>query len=391
VDVVEGYLELSLRLARHADDMLDYYYGPPELRQRVEAEPLTDPAVLAEDARRLLADLADDGQIDDEQRRRWLEAELVGLETAARRRGGEAVGYVEEVEGCFGVRPELVPEERFEAAHRELDDALGGSGDLGERFRAWEETQLIRGDPLLPLVEALTADFRTRAATLVDLPEGEDVELELVSDEPWMAYNYYLGGLRSRVVVNTDVPAQARNLGVLVAHELYPGHHTEHALKELTLLRGRGYGEEAIALLVTPQCLVSEAIAEIAFEMLFGDDGYEAIADRVRGLGIEFDPPRVKRIVEAREALEAVPTNAALMLHEYRASPAEVHAYLSRWLLRAKPFIDKSLGFISDPMGRAYVPCYSEGLRLAREFVRGDVERFRRLLTEQLVPADLAT
>ena len=31
--------------------------------------------------------------------------------------------------------------------------------------------------------------------------------IELVEDEPWSAFNYYLGDLRSRVVFNTDVPA----------------------------------------------------------------------------------------------------------------------------------------------------------------------------------------
>ena len=55
----------------------------------------------------------------------------------ARRLAGESIPYVDLVERCFGVRLELVPEERFEAAHRELDDALGGTGDLGERYQAW--------------------------------------------------------------------------------------------------------------------------------------------------------------------------------------------------------------------------------------------------------------
>jgi hypothetical protein len=37
-----------------------------------------------------------------------------------------------------------------------------------------------------------------------------------------------------------------------------------------------------------------------------------------------------------------------------------------------------------------YTHCYPEGLRLCSAFVRGDAARFKRLLTEQLVPADLA-
>ena len=37
-DVVERYLELGLRLGRHHEDLVDSYYGPTELADRVEAE-----------------------------------------------------------------------------------------------------------------------------------------------------------------------------------------------------------------------------------------------------------------------------------------------------------------------------------------------------------------
>jgi hypothetical protein len=41
-------------------------------------------------------------------------------------------------------------------------------------------------------------------------------------------------------------------------------------------------------------------------------------------------------------------------------------------------------------MWRSYVPTYSDGYRVCAAWVNGDRERFRRLLTEQLTPADLA-
>src|SRR5665647_1829697 len=36
--IVERYLLLSLRLGRHIDGFVDFYYGPPELAQRVKGE-----------------------------------------------------------------------------------------------------------------------------------------------------------------------------------------------------------------------------------------------------------------------------------------------------------------------------------------------------------------
>ena len=47
------------------------------------------------------------------------------------------------------------------------------------------------------------------------------------------------------------------------------------------------------------------------------------------------------------------------------------------------------ISFINDPMWRSYVTTYPNGYRLCKEFVAGDPERFKRLLTEQLTPADL--
>ena len=112
----ERYLELCLRLGRHVDGLVDAYYGPAEIKERVDAEELRDPAALVQDAASLLAQAEDD----------WLGAQLLGLETVARKLAGEDVSYEDEVERCYGVRPEWVPEESFEAAHRELDEALPG-------------------------------------------------------------------------------------------------------------------------------------------------------------------------------------------------------------------------------------------------------------------------
>ena len=43
---VERYLELCLRLGRHIDGLVDAYYGPAEISERVDAEELRDPAAL---------------------------------------------------------------------------------------------------------------------------------------------------------------------------------------------------------------------------------------------------------------------------------------------------------------------------------------------------------
>jgi hypothetical protein len=385
---IERYLELGLRVGRHVDGFVDAYYGPPAIAARVETEPRTPPARLAADAAELLGEL--DGAGLDAQRTRSLRGQVLGLETVARRLAGEEMGYAEEVERCYGVRPRWTDEAVFEAAHRALGAALPGDGPLGERYEAWKDALNVPTEVLADALSALARECRARTERLVGLPDGEDVELELVRDRPWEAFNYYLGGLRSHVVVNTDLPVRATVLTTLVTHECYPGHHTERSTKEALFVRGRGWDEEAIVLTGTPQSIVSEGIAEVAAEVLLGDEEEEVAAAHLRPLGIDYDPEVARVVKRAVDDLRAVGTNSALLLHERGASLDEVREYQMRWALFSPARAQKSLEFLVDPTWRTYVACYSEGRRLARGFVRGDVERFRRMLTEQLVPDDLA-
>ena len=87
MDAVADYIELGLRLGRHVDGLVDAYYGPSEHAERVDAEPLREPERLVDDAVGLEAALAAETALDD-GRRRWLAAQLRGLETVARRLAG---------------------------------------------------------------------------------------------------------------------------------------------------------------------------------------------------------------------------------------------------------------------------------------------------------------
>jgi hypothetical protein len=382
-DLGERYLELGLRLGRHADGLVDAYYGPSEIAERVEAEDLRAPSDLVADAAALLESL--DGL--EEQRRTWLHAQLVGLETVARVLAGEEVAYEDEVERCYGIRPEHVPEEQFEEAHRALDEVLPGDGSLAERYQDWRETNTLAGDQLAGAIDSLAVDLRARTQELTGLPEGESVEFEYVTDEPWSAFNYYLGGLRSKCAVNTDVPLTPAFLIGVVAHETYPGHHTEHAWKERVLVDERGIVEESILMIGTPHSLISEGIATLAPEMALGEDAERVAAEHVRESGVPFDPELARSVRQAARPLRTVSTNAALLLHSQGASEEETGAYLKRWGLVSDRRVEQALRFMTHPVWRSYGTTYTDGYRICSAFVDGDPGRFKRLLKEQLTPA----
>ena len=395
-DLVRRYLELGLALGRHVEGFVDAYYGPPELAQRAAAGAARPPGALEEEARRLLADLrsggGDGGDGDggvDAGRRRWLAAQVEGLRTSAAILAGTPVGYADEVAACYGVRPRRIDEDELAAAHRELAVALPGSGSLSERYIAWREAQAVPVEKLRPAIASLAEDFRARTASGWGLPDGEHVDFDLVTNQPWAGFNYYLGDLRSRVVVNVDLPVLSTGLAALVAHETYPGHHTEHSRKEAGLVRRRRHLEETIFLVGTPQCLLAEGLADLGLEVVLGPRPEPIVAGHLRPLGIRYDADVVAAVSGAAEAMARVRGNAAFLLHEDGVAVDEVIDYVARWALLPRPRAEKAVEFLTDPTWRSYVTCYIEGLALCRRFVDGQPQRFARLITEQLIPADL--
>jgi hypothetical protein len=376
----ERYLELGLRLGKHVDGLVDAYYGPAEIKEQVDAEEAIDPAQLAADADALERELPDG----------WLRDQVHGCATYARVLAGERISYSDEVEGCYGVRPARTPESVYEAVHAELDELLPGKGSLYERRQAWRERHLCPGDKAIAVLQDLLPVLRGRTDALVSLPAGEELTLEPVDNEPWWAFNYYLGELRSRVVLNADVPTTGPDLLHLAAHEVYPGHHTEHSVKEQLLIRDAGKIEEAIQLVPTPQAVLSEGIAEVGGDVVLDAAAKEEAWAIIRRHGLELvDPELSERISSALEPLRTVGVDVALMIHEDGASVDEAEAYSRKWSLNTEEQARHSVSFVTDPTWRAYAITYSAGRDLCRRYVDGDPARFRTLLTEHVRVGEL--
>jgi hypothetical protein len=375
----ERYLRLGLQLGRHVEGIVDSYYGPPELAAAVEAEPPVDPRELVSVAEALLNELEDG----------WLRDQVVGLRTFAGVLAGESGSYADEVEGCYGVRPTHTDEAVFEAAHERLEELLPGEGSLAERKEGWEDSIRVPTEQIEPTLAAVFEEARARTRDLVELPAGEGVSLEIVRDKPWWAYCEYLGDLRSRITVNVDLPMSAIELLVLAFHETYPGHHAERCCKEELLVRGRGLLEETLAMVPTPESLVSEGIAVLAPYLLLEGDGGEALAAITYDAGVELDLAHALAVQRTAEPCRWAEVNAALMLHERRASEAETQAYLERWGLESPKMAAHLVRFLTEPASRTYIITYLAGRELCRSYVAGEPDGFRRLLTEQVRVRDL--
>ncbi|MGD9620132.1 MAG: DUF885 domain-containing protein [Mycolicibacterium sp.] len=390
--LVDDYLMLGLRFDRVEKGYVDSFTGDPRLRALVAAEPRPDPADLSRQAERLRAELPAD--LDD-ARAAFLGAHLRALACAGRRLAGEHVGFVDEVESYFDVRISKGEPDAYRQAHAKLDHALGGSGALSERMQAFRISEEIPPERLRDCIHAFSSALRDRVRTAFPLPSGETVEYQVVTDKPWSGFNYYLGGYRSTVAVNADLKQQMSNLPRLVAHESYPGHHTEHCRKEAGLVEGLGQAEQTIFLVNTPQCLMAEGLADLALYAAVGPNWGSWAAEVYADLGLRFDADRAERVAEATAALADVRQDAALMLHDEGRDVDEVIGFLKRWLLVNDERARQTLRFLCSPLWRAYTSTYVEGYRLLRGWLDARpvgvslTERFSTLLDEPLIPSSL--
>ena len=310
------------------------------------------------------------------------------MAATAERLAGESISYEEEVRRCYGVEVAWVDDEQLAEGLDALDRLVPGEGPLRERYQAMQLAHELPGDALLKALGPVKDELRRRTRSRFGLPDGEAAQVELVANEPWAGFNYYLGALKSRIAVNTDVPTRADYLPTLLAHEIYPGHHTEHAWKEQLLVRERDRLEESIFLIGTPQCLVSEGIASYALDAL-GPGAETACEALLFSLGHGYDVELSRAVRSARRRLAAVDDNAGIMLHDRHIDPGTVRSYYRRWSVETDERVDKRMEFLLHPVWRAYGPIYEAGERLVETWTAGKPDRFRRLLTEQLTPADL--
>ena len=395
-DVAREYLLIALALGELEEGIVDSYYGPAEIRDEARAAKST-PAELRARARGLRARLSG---VTDAQRARWLDRQLVALETLAGQLDGEQLPYRELVERCFDAAPEATPADEYERVRAELERLLPGGGNVRERLEAHDAALTVPVDLLAGIVEWLTGELRTAARQAFYVPAREDLTISLVKNEPWGAYNWYYGDLRSRIEVNTDLPMRAPRLMDLLAHEGFPGHHLEHATKEAKLVLEQGRFESSVQLINTPEAYISEGLADTGVRFVAPEERWQelllGICERA-GIPMTRDEANLNwRIRSTLQGLRGSQGDAALQLHGDGRSVDDVVTFLERNALVTRERAQKMLEFITHPLWRAYVFCYAGGERLLTAWIeqagseQGERERFGRLLSEQLTPSGIA-
>ncbi|MEO3750553.1 hypothetical protein [Streptomyces sp. B6B3] len=403
---IREYALLALRVNRQvvadAGGTVLIYRGPDAWRAGVEDEEPVPPGRLAEDAEALL-----DRPPFPPERARYLAAQVRALRAVAGRLAGDERPLTEYAHDCLGVPADPVPEEVFEEAHARLDRALPpGAGTLAERLHAWQAAHTLRATGVPPgpprawgkagdvpgLLDLAVAECRRRTSELVALPDGDQVDCQIVSVAHFRAAGHYAGGVRSTLFVNGDLPFNLADLLYVVSHEVYPGHIAESLLKEVELVERRGRIDQRVRFMLAPSFVISEGLGLHAEEIAFPGDAAQAwLADHVlRPRGIGPDGSDLAAIHRTQNALFGAWANASLLAAEGR-DDAEVAAYLTRWALLSEAETATALGSLRASGMALYVLGYFHGWRLLDAWLDAPdrADRVRRLLTEQLLPEDV--
>ncbi len=392
-EIATEYLLLALRLDHHDPGLVDGYYGPAEIKARTDLEQQPSIARLRADATALRDRVA--AEVGEPDRRTWLGAQLVALECRAAVLGGEAISYLDQVERSFEIRPESRPESAFDLAAEAIDAALPGAGSVEARLSSWDIRVTIPPDAVAVTAGRMILALRDLAIPAFGVPEDEALRLGLVRDQPWSAYEWYDGGLRSRIDLNTDLPIRAPDLLDTLAHETYAGHHLEHAWKERALVEEAGRLEHSVLLLPTPESVISEGLADLGPSLLIPDEVRVELLTEALAASRADDPRSLAEIAVAirphRRRLGEAMVNAALLRWADGASSEDVLAYLERVGRQSPERATKRLEFLEHPRWRTYVHVYHEGEPLLRRWVDAAPDgercaRFGRLLREPATP-----
>jgi hypothetical protein len=408
--IAEQYVKLVLAMGQHDADYVDAYYGPPEWKKGAEASKIDLDAIAAR-ARTLTAELDPqrkaqilNGSGSDEDmsglRVQYLERQLSALSARVRILKGERLSFDDESRSLYDAVAPTFPESHFQQILDRLEKRFPGNGPLVERYAAFRRAFIIPRDKLDPVFQRAIQGCRERTLQHIKLPAEEKFTVEYVTNKSWSGYNWYQGGYRSLIQVNTDLPIYVDRAIDLACHEGYPGHHVYNALLEKNLVRDRGWVEYTVYPLFSPQSLIAEGTANFGIEVAFpGKDRVEFEKTTIFPAA-GLDPSRAAEYYEVQalvDQLSYAGNEAARRYLNKLIDGSQAAAWLERYALMQHDRAVQRVRFFDQY--RSYVINYNLGKDIVRRYIesRGGTPgaparrwaEFERLLSSPRLPSSL--
>ena len=376
--IAESYVKLVLAMGPHDPDYVDAYYGPPEWKSEVEAAKMSLEAIGAR-ADTLSEDLTGirPGADELEQlRHQYLERQLAALRARVRMLKGERLSFDEESKALYDAVAPTHPDSYFQSIIDKLEKRFPGAGPLVTRYDAFRRQFVVPREKLDAVFQAAIQACRARTVKHIALPGSESFTVEYVTKKSWSGYNWYQGGYRSLIQVNTDLPIYVDRAIDLACHEGYPGHHVYNALLEKHLVRDRGWPEFSVYALFSPQSLIAEGTANFGIEVAFPGTERVAFERSVLFPAAGLEPARAGEYYEVQELVEDLDyagNEAARRYLNGEIDRAAAEAWLEHYALMPRERAAQRVRFYDQY--RSYVINYNLGKDMVRDYIEARVKK----------------
>jgi hypothetical protein len=402
--ISEGYVRLVLALGAHDPDYVDAFYGPAAWKSQAAEAKLPLNTIRAR-AASLLAELGAAPKRTGEMeslRHQYLERQLSALAARVRMLQGERLTFDQESKALYDAVAPTHSEAHFQQILDTLEGRFPGEGPLVGRYEAFRRRFVIPPERLDTVFKTAIQACRERTVAHMELPEDERFTVEYVKNKSWSAYNWYQGGFRSLIQVNTDLPIYIDRAIDLACHEGYPGHHVYNVLLEKHLVRDRGWTEFSVYPLFSPQSLIAEGTANFGIEVAFPGAERVAFEERVLFPAAGLDGSEAKAYYEGHALLKQLSyagNEAARRYLNGEIDAAAAAAWLERYALMPSDRAKQRIRFFDQY--RSYVINYNLGEDMVRRYIEargGTADRnptrwseFEKLLSSPRLPSGLLT
>ncbi len=369
--IAERYVRLVLAVGQHDAAYVDAYYGPPQWRDEAAAvrAPLSELLDIGQ-CLRTDPELTSTADADGRTRLVFLRGQVRAVVARIEQLAGRRFSFDEESAALYDAVAPTHPESYFADTLDRLEPLVPGSGPLGDRLARFRQQFVVPTGRLGAVFEAAIAESRRQTRERIALPDTEHFEVEFVTDKPWSGYNWYQGGYRSVIQVNTDLPVHIDRVVDLAAHEGYPGHHLFNLLLEQRFVLERGWIEFTIYPLFSPESLIAEGTANFGIEVAFPGDARERFdRDVVMPLAgapvaLADDYAAVMRLLAQ---LSYAGNEAARAYLNGTIDRAAAVAWLTKYALMSQARAEQRTRFMDAY--RSYVINYNLGQDMVRRYV----------------------
>ncbi|MEN3340520.1 MAG: hypothetical protein V7647_4196 [Acidobacteriota bacterium] len=396
------YVRLVLAVGQHDHDYVDAYYGPASWKAEAAAtkEELGTIAAKAADLSRAIDREAEPTDEMDRLRLQYLRRQMSSLSARVRMLGGERLSFDAESKALYDAVAPTLPESHFQQILDRLEKRFPGDGPLVERYDAFRREFVIPPSRLDAVFQKAIQACADRTRQHIPLPADEQFTVEYVTNKSWSGYNWYQGGFRSLIQVNTDLPIYVDRAVDLACHEGYPGHHVYNALLEKHLVKDRGWMEFTVYPLFSPQSLIAEGSANFGIEVAFPGTQRVEFERTVLFPAAGLDPNRAAEYYEVQglvDQLAYAGNEAARRYLDGQIDAPHAAAWLERYALMPHDRALQRVKFFDQY--RSYVINYNLGKDMVRRYIeaRGGTAdhpaqrwaEFEKLISSPRLPSGL--